>query len=137
MKKLTINSLYALFFLISISLFSCDQNVENSNIEAEQTKITTEKFLDSQYVTEGICPEGFEPEYTLNISWDFFEKFDGLTCKDGWGMCNQLKIKFILNCKKIKSIQPAARATFDPITGSGVAAVVLNEDDKTLTLIFP
>ena len=91
------------------------------------------KLVDNSSV-EGFCPDGQHVQLVFNFTWDFFEKFDGLTCKDGLGLCNQIKLKIGIKC--VMSIQPAESVRFNPNSGDGVAVVVRNDTDKNITLIF-
>lgn len=114
-----------LILVLMLLLFGC---VENSDeiLTENQNNLINERRL---------CPPGEELVVTVTWHWDIFEKFDYLTCKNGWGLCFQVGPKLTFDCKKVNNLVPA-NVTFDPQTNIGTSIGIMNYENKTCTFYF-
>lgn len=120
-------NLFKIMFLTLglLVLQGCDE-------KADQTSSTKSS---DELLNRRICPDGQQLVVTVSWHFDIFEKFDGLTCKNGWGLCFQAGPVWNFECVRIRSIV-AARVSFDLQTNSGTAIGIPNEESKKCTFYF-
>jgi hypothetical protein len=118
-----LNLILVIFCLTTLN--SCDE--KNEEVQSKE--------LSNEILNRGICPDGQELVVSVSWAWDIFEKFNGLTCKDGWGFCFQAGPVWTFDCVKIKSVV-AAKVAFDLQTNSGTSIGITNEENKTCTFYF-